>query len=207
MKTLLSFLSSAAWGIFFFIGKIYAFVAKLFKRKKYTVLFKTPRRDMRANKRYIEELMAKNIGVNNTVVERSAHRVTGKSFLFAVVLLMIGFASCQQEDDMPTPQAAPLIARDTLVKFTLYSKRVPYIWKREVKGVWVQDTIKTNNATKYEPYDTNNYGIGYWVTMNLNGIYTDSLHIIGEYNGRKTEMTSLKGQSAAYVLINAIGPK
>lgn len=178
------------WNILFFFGKIVAF----FKNKnKYKVHFRTPRKNKRENKRYIDDLVKRTLS-------RSA------IFLFTVALCWLGVA-CDNKADDPQPQPAPLVVRDTLVKFTLYSKRVPYIWKREIKGIWTQDTVKTNNAVKYEPYDNNNLGIGYWVTMNLAGISTDSLHIIGEYNGRTTQMSSLKGQSAAYVLLNAIGPK
>lgn len=110
------------------------------------------------------------------------------------------------QDSTGTDSTIVVIPTDTLVKFTLYSKRVPYIWKRMVKNVWVQDTIKTNNAVKYEPFDTKNLGTGYWVTMNLKGISTDSLHIIGEYKGKMTQMASPKGQSAAYALLDNIKP-
>jgi len=130
--------------------------------------------------------------------------------LFTAVALFF-IVSCEKSEDVipqdaiasPTPPPNP---NDTLVKFTLYSNCVPYIWKRMVNLVWVQDTIKTNNAVRYEPFDKKHYGYGYWGTMNLAGIPTDSIHIIGEYKGKITQMASLKYQSAAYVLLDNIKP-
>jgi hypothetical protein len=122
-----------------------------------------------------------------------------------IVIFCLAFTRCTNKKDDPEPvipSGPTLSANDTLVKFTLYSKRVPYIWKRVVAGNWVQDTIKTNGAVKYEPFDSSNFGIGYWATMNLAGVSTDSLHIIGEYKGKLTQMASVKYQSAAYVLLD-----
>jgi hypothetical protein len=128
-------------------------------------------------------------------------------FAFALLLAVAG---CGEKEEVVPDQTIPNThtpnPNDTLVKFTLYSKRVPYIWKRVVEGDWVQDTIKTNSAVRYEPFDADNYGYGYWVTMNLNGQPTDSLHIKGEYKGKSTEMSSLPGQSAAYVLLDDLEP-
>ncbi len=125
--------------------------------------------------------------------------------LLLVLTITISIYGCVNKDAAPepvTPAPPALNPNDTLVKFTLYSKRTPYIWKRMVNNSWVQDTIKTNSAVRYEPFVTANFGIGYWVTMNLAGISTDSLHITGEYRNKITQMTSLKYQSAAYVLLD-----
>ncbi len=123
-----------------------------------------------------------------------------KKILLLALLPLLFLISCGKEDQpQPTPAPDPHAGE---VKFTLYSKRVPYIWKRKVNLVWVQDTIRTNNAVVYEPFDTRNLGAGYWVTMNLAGLPTDSLHIKGEYNGRITQMSSPVRQSAAYVLLD-----
>lgn len=136
-------------------------------------------------------------------------------FILMSIAFILVLTQCGEKEDVKPIEATVLQdttittvtpSSDTSVKFTLYSKRVPYIWKRVVNGKWVQDTIKTNNAVKYEPYDKRNLGIGYWATMNLNGKSTDSLHIIGEYKGKMTQMASLKGQSAAYCLLDAIKP-
>src|SRR6267378_2918741 len=129
-------------------------------------------------------------------------------YLLFIAIAAISFNCSKKEDVTPTAQPAPqqqqINATDTLVKFTLFSNRVPFIYKRMVHKVWVQDTIKTNNAVRYETFDTYNYGYGYWVTMNLAGKSTDSLHITGEYKGKITQMSSPKYQSAAYVLIDNI---
>lgn len=142
-----------------------------------------------------------------------------KNLLFILSIIFI-MASCGEEDPQPTPQNNPVAVQvipstpDTVttqpptvdhtndVKFTLYSNRVPFIWKRVVNGIWVQDSIKTNNAVVYEPYDTRNMGIGYFVTMNLSGKPTDSLHIKAEYGLKVSEMSSVKGQSFAFVKLD-----
>jgi hypothetical protein len=127
-------------------------------------------------------------------------------FVFALLTMM----ACGEKEEVVPDQTVPNVTapnpNDTLVKFTLYSNRVPFIYKRMVNSVWVQDTIKTNNAVRYEPFDTDHYGYGYFVTMNLSGQPTDSLHIIGEYKGKLTQMASPKYQSAAYVLLDNVKP-
>lgn len=126
------------------------------------------------------------------------------AILYVAVMAMF-LTSCKKDD--AAEEVKPAVkASDTCVVFTMYSKRVPYIWKRMVNRAWVQDTIKTNHATRYEPYDTRNNGIGYWVTMNLAGIPTDSLYISAEYKGKETHMSSLPRQSAAYVLLDNVAP-
>lgn len=134
-------------------------------------------------------------------------------FILSIVFIM---TSCGEEDPQPSQPAVQVIVipqpdnNDTItdpvtdgkVKFTLYSNRVPYIWKRVVNGNWIQDSIKTNNAVVYEPYDTRNMGIGYFVTMNTSGKQTDSLHIKAEYNGKVTQMASVKLQSFAFVKLD-----
>jgi hypothetical protein len=120
-------------------------------------------------------------------------------------IIVLGLTRCANKKDAPEPVQSitqQLSASDTLVKFTLYSKRVPYIWKRVVNNNWVEDTIKTNGAVRYEPFDSANFGYGYWATMNLAGLPTDSLHIIGQYKNKTTQMASPKYQSAAYVLLD-----
>ena len=141
-----------------------------------------------------------------------------KNILFILSIIFI-MTSCGEDDPQPsqpavqasvTPQAnaphptnpTPTVDHTNDVKFTLYSNRVPYIWKRVVNGNWVQDSIKTNDAVVYEPYDTRNMGIGYFVTMNTSGKSTDSLHIKAEYQGRTAEMSSVKLQSFAYVKLD-----
>jgi hypothetical protein len=136
-----------------------------------------------------------------------------KKIYLILVLFGLALFACDKEEITPnttviqdTTTGPVYNPNDSLVKFTLYSNRVPFIWKRVVNGLWLQDTIKTNNAVKYEPFITNNFGVGYWVTMNLAGIPSDSLHIIGEYKGKSTQMASPKYQSAAYVLLDNIKP-
>ncbi len=126
-----------------------------------------------------------------------------KKIIYFIIALVV-IVACKKQEVVPDSlvSAPIIIANDTLVKFTLYSNRIPYIWKRVVKSKWVQDTIKTNAAIKYEPFDSLNFGYGYWVTMNLAGKSTDSLHITGEYKGKTTQMASPKYQSAAYVLLD-----
>lgn len=129
-------------------------------------------------------------------------------FILAVIICLL--ASCKKDNVSPVPAPATTTAQvnphDTMIKFTLYSNRTPYIWKREVKGVWVQDTIKTNNAVVYENWDSAQLGVGYWATMNTHGLTTDSLHIMAEYKGKTTQMSSLPHLSAAYVLEDNIKP-
>ena len=185
------------WKIAFLLGRtgnkikiIILAIVGYFKKTNIKITYVAPsRREQKRNKAFIDNLISKSLGC------------------LAIIIMLY---SCANPDDEPKPSApAPTVDIDTLVKFTLYSKRVPYIWKREIKGAWVQDTIKTNNAVKYEVWDQLSYaqGVGYWVTMNTNGISTDSLHVMGAYKGRVTQMASLKGQSAAYVVLSAIGPK
>lgn len=132
--------------------------------------------------------------------------------LFHMLILIIScvlISSCTKtivDPVSPPPTQVTVNPHDTMVKFTLYSKRVPYIWKRVVNTVWVQDTIKTNDAIRYENYDVRNLGIGYWATMNLAGINTDSMHIKAEYKGKTTQMSSLPHLSAAYVLLDNVKP-
>lgn len=125
-----------------------------------------------------------------------------KTKLIIMALVVIFTTACKKDD----AARITINPSDTAVMFTMYSKRVPYIWKRVVNGVWKQDTIRTNEAVRFEPYDTRNLGIGYWATMNLAGVPTDSLYIRADYKGRHTEMSSLRGQSAAYVLIDNVRP-
>jgi hypothetical protein len=125
-------------------------------------------------------------------------------FIFIALIASLMF-SCKQLyiDPLPEPVYMKLDKGDTaIVKFTLYSNRVPYIWKRRVNGAWVEDTIKVNAVYRYESYDKLNLGYGYWVTMNLSGKPTDSLSIKAVCRGKETQMSSPKGQSAAYVLLN-----
>jgi hypothetical protein len=131
-----------------------------------------------------------------------------KLLLIFIAILSLTVFSCEEKDEVVPDQTVPnnFNPLDTMVKFTLYSNRVPYIWKRMVNSNWVQDTIKTNNAVRYEAFDVDHFGYGYWVTMNLVGQSTDSLHIIGEYKGKTTQKASLKYQSAAYVLLDDIKP-
>jgi len=134
-----------------------------------------------------------------------------KKLLF-IALASILLTSCG-EDDEPIPQTnitATVIGDTTntnetdttLVKFTLYSNRVPYIWKRVVNGNWMQDTIKTNNAVRYEPYDTRNMGIGYFVTMNTSGLSTDVMSIRADYQHKSALNNSAQGMSHAFVRLN-----
>lgn len=130
-----------------------------------------------------------------------------KKLLF-ILIASVAFVSCDKLyiDPIPEPVLSRLEADTSVVKFTLHSKRVPFIWKRRVEGVWVEDTIKVNQVFRYEIFDPRNYGYGYWVTMNLSGISTDSLYIKAECHGKTTQMSSLRGQSAAYVLIDNVRP-
>lgn len=139
--------------------------------------------------------------------------------LLLIISIAILVFSCGKKSNDPQPQqrtatvttpadtTQPTVqptSPDSAVMFTLYSNRVPYIWKRVVNTVWVQDTIKTNHAVRYEPYDTRNMGIGYFVTMNLAGQSKDSLHIIETYNGKTAQMASVKGQSFAFVKLDNV---
>ncbi len=134
-----------------------------------------------------------------------------KKLLLIISITTLLF-SCGSKDDTPQPaqQITPttptghVLPADSAVMFTLYSKRVPYIWKRVVNTVWVQDTIKTNHATRYEPFDTRNMGIGYFVTMNLSGIKTDSMSIRIDYNNKSYLNTSVKGLSFAFVKLDNV---
>lgn len=139
---------------------------------------------------------------------KKALQILGWTIAIGSLVAIIFLAGCNKADaPLPSAPSAPVLSpSDTLVKFTLYSKRTPYIWKRVVAGYWVQDTIKTNSAVKYEPFDSTNFGYGYWVTMNLAGISTDSLHITGQYKNKTTQMASPKYQSAAYVLLDNLKP-
>lgn len=136
-----------------------------------------------------------------------------KKLLLLISIASVLLISCG-EDDAPQPNQniTTTVIDDTtninqeddttLVKFTLYSNRVPYIWKRVVNGNWMQDTIKTNDAVRYEPYDTRNMGIGYFVTMNTSGRSTDVLSIKADYQGKTTSMNSVSGQSFAFVKLD-----
>lgn len=135
-----------------------------------------------------------------------------KKLLFALSIVFL-LASCG-EDDEPTPKITTTVIPDstapgydpaqdpTMVKFTLYSNRVPYIWKRVVNGNWIQDTIKANDAIKYEPYDTRNMGIGYFVTFNTSGKNTDVMSIRADYQGKSASNNSVQGLSFAFVKLN-----
>lgn len=128
------------------------------------------------------------------------------------LILIISIAllfSCGGKDDAPQParqipQTTHVLPADSAVMFTLYSKRIPYIWKRVVNTVWVQDTIKTNHAVRYEPFDTRNMGIGYFATMNLSGINTDSMSVRIDYNGKSYTNISTKGLSFAFVRLDNV---
>jgi hypothetical protein len=130
-----------------------------------------------------------------------------KNLLIALSIAFL-LTSCG-EDDAPQPQITATVIDvttnlnqeddTTLVKFTLYSNRVPYIWKRVVNGNWVQDTIKTNNAVKYEPYDTRNLAYGYFVTFNTSGKNTDVMSIRADYQGKSASKNSVPGLSFAFV--------
>lgn len=137
-----------------------------------------------------------------------------KNFILSISILIVSFmiTSCG-EDDAPQPAQQSITAQqDTVtppadpnsdkVKFTLYSNRVPYIWKRVVNGKWVQDSIKTNSAIVYEPYDTRNMGIGYFVTFNTSGQNTDVMSIRADYNGKVAINNSVKGLSFAFVKLD-----
>lgn len=192
-------MKNSIYSILFTLGKAWGIIKRITRKKKRPILLKftpirTSRRVKRENKRHIDKL---------------ASSMFGK---YAILIISVVAFGCQKQNIDPAPQQSATVVQpttDTLVKFTLYSKRVPYIWKREINGSWVQDTVKTNSAIKYEIFDQSNerQGFGYWATMNTFGISTDSLHIIGEYKGRITQMASIHGQSAAYVVLSAIGPK
>ncbi len=131
--------------------------------------------------------------------------------ILLIALASILLVSCG-EDDEPTPNITATVINDTtninqeddttLVKFTLYSNRVPYIWKRVVNGNWMQDTIKTNSAVRYEPYDTRNMGIGYFATMNTSGQNTDVMSIRADYQHKSALNNSAQGMSHAFVRLN-----
>lgn len=133
--------------------------------------------------------------------------------IFAIVIVV----SCKKNDVTPNTSnistSTITNANDTLVKFTIYSKRTPYLFEHpkgsySYQGVtisgFIYDTIKTNSAVIYLPFDKKNFGIGYWVTMELSGIPTDSLSITAEYKGKTTYMVSHKGTSFAEVLLDDI---
>lgn len=129
--------------------------------------------------------------------------------IFIILTILTVFACSKKEDDpQPNFRTTTVAPEDdtTLIKITMYSNRVPFIYHRQVNRKWVDDTIKTNAAVRYEAYDILNKGIGYWATMNLQGKNTDSLYIQMDYRGKTTHMSSLKGQSAAYVLIDNVKP-
>jgi hypothetical protein len=135
-----------------------------------------------------------------------------KNLLLALSIVFL-LASCGEDDEpQPNNQITKTVIPDTtninqeddttLVKFTLYSNRVPYIWKRVVNGNWMQDTIKDNNAVRYEPYDTRNMGVGYFVTMNTSGRNTDVMSIRADYQGKSALNNSAQGLSFAFVKLD-----
>lgn len=135
-----------------------------------------------------------------------------KKLLLLISIASVLLISCGEDDPQPNQNITTTVIPDTtninqeddttLVKFTLYSNRVPYIWKRVVNGNWMQDTIKTNNAIKYEPYDTRNMGIGYFVTFNTSVKNTDVVSIRADYQGKMAINNSVQGLSFAFVKLD-----
>lgn len=129
-----------------------------------------------------------------------------KKLLLALSIVFL-LASCG-EDDAPQPQTMnnPTVIDPeddpTMVKFTLYSNRVPFVFRREVNNVWKSDSIKTNNAVIYEPYDVRHLGAGFFVTHNTSGQSTDQLSIQADYQGKTTYSHSAQGLSFAFVLLD-----